>query len=36
MSADFRAAGDQSGCTDLSKATTPDTWGQDMDVPEEK
>ena len=25
MSADFRAAGDQSGCLDLSKATIPDT-----------
>jgi len=36
MIADLRAAGDHSGCKDLRTATTPATWGQDMDVPESK
>ena len=32
--ADFRAAGDQFGCRAFSSATTPDTCGVAMDVPE--
>ena len=31
--ADFSAAGDQSGCNDLIRDITPETWGQDMEVP---
>ena len=32
--ADFRAAGDQFGCRAFSSATTPDTCGVAIDVPE--
>lgn len=34
--ADFIAAGDQFGCTDLRRAAIPATCGQDMEVPESK
>jgi hypothetical protein len=33
-SADFTAAGLQLGCIDLRRATTPEMWGQDIEVPE--
>lgn len=33
ISADFSAAGDQSGCTALSSATKPATAGAAMEVP---
>lgn len=36
MRADLIAAGDQCGCTDLRRATIPDTWGHDIDVPDSK
>lgn len=36
MIADFTAAGDQSGCSDLIRDTTPETWGQDIEVPDWK
>ncbi len=36
MIADLRAAGDHSGCSDLSTATIPLTWGQAIDVPDSK
>ena len=32
--ADLIMAGDQSGWTDLSKATIAETWGHAMDVPD--
>lgn len=34
MIADRIAAGLQSGWRDLRRPTIPETWGQDMDVPE--
>lgn len=34
--ADRMAAGDQLGWADLIRATTPETWGHDMDVPDWK
>lgn len=34
ISADLIAAGLHFGCAALSRATTPDIWGQDMDVPD--
>lgn len=34
MSADLIAAGLQVGWIALRRATMPDTWGQDMDVPD--
>ena len=34
--ADFIAAGDQCGCNPLSSATTPDTCGAAIDVPDMK
>lgn len=34
--ADLIMAGDQSGWTDLMRATTPETWGHAMEVPELK
>lgn len=34
--ADFMAAGDQSGCSDLSNAATAETCGHAIDVPESK
>ena len=36
MRADLIAAGDQWGCADLRRATTPDTWGHDIEVPDRK
>lgn len=33
-SADFMAAGLQVGWIDLRRATMPDIWGQDMEVPD--
>lgn len=36
MIADLTAAGDHSGCRDLSTAMIPVTWGQAIDVPESK
>ena len=34
MRADLMAAGDQFGCADLRRATMPETWGHDIDVPD--
>jgi len=36
MRADLMADGDQFGCADLIRATAPDTWGHDIDVPDWK
>ena len=33
-SADLMAAGDQFGCKDLMRATSPVTWGQAIEVPD--
>ena len=36
MRADLMAAGDQLGCADLRRATMPETWGHDIEVPDWK